>query len=222
MHINAIRNFIAEYPPIKDRHLTTSEINKEIIKTQTLGTEQPFIHKYTDISDPKTGVPYISLATVFISHAWRYKFYDVVVAVMEQYASKDPDAYFWFDLFTNDQNKVGEKDFNWFSFTFLNSIKNIGKVLLILSPWDDPISIKRAWCLFEIYQALEENSVEFTIDLPDSQNAELKAAVTENPKCVIQALSNIQAQNAAAAINSDREMIFKVIQESDGGFSHVN
>ena len=141
---------------------------------------------------------------------------------MEQYASKDPDAYFWFDLFTNDQNKVGEKDFNWFSFTFLNSIKNIGKVLLILSPWDDPIPIKRAWCLYEIFQALEENSVEFTIDLPQSQVEELKAAVTEDSDCVIQALSDIQAENAEAAVNSDREMIFKVIQESDGGFSHVN
>ena len=159
---------------------------------------------------------------MFVSHAWKYAFYDVVVAAMEQYASKDSDAYFWFDLFTNDQNKVAEKDFNWFSDTFRNSIKNIGKVLLILSPWDDPMPIKRAWCLFEIYQALEENSVEFTIDLPGSQKEELKAAVIKKPECVIQALSDIQAQNAQAAVNSDREMIFKVIQESDGGFSHVN
>ena len=125
-------------------------------------------------------------------------------------------------LFTNDQNKVAEKDFNWFSDTFRNSIKNIGKVLLILSPWDDPMPIRRAWCLFEIYHALEENSVEFTIDLPGSQNEELKAAVTKDSRCVIRALSDIQAENAQAAVNSDREMIFRVIQESEGGFSKVN
>ena len=214
LHINAMRHFIDEHSEIKTNSLTTSEINRKIIKPKTLDKNQPFINRYISSSDPKTGVPYTSSATVFISHAWKYAFYDVVIAVMEQYASKDPDAYFWFDLFTNDQNKVG--------FMFLNSIKNIGKVLLILSPWDDPIPIKRAWCLYEIYQALEENSVEFTIDTPSGQNEKLKAAVIENPECVIQALSDIQAQNAEAAINSDREMILKVMNESDGGFSRVN
>ena len=39
---------------------------------------------------------------------------------------------------------------------------------------------------------------------------------------MIQALSDIQAENAKAAINCDREMIFRVIAESDGGCSHVN
>ena len=45
---------------------------------------------------------------------------------------------------------------------------------------------------------------------------------TEDSDCVIQALSDIQAEKAQAAVNSDREMIFKVIQESDGGFTDVN
>ena len=31
---------------------------------------------------------------------------------MEQYASKHQDAYFWFDLFTNDQNTVNQEDFD--------------------------------------------------------------------------------------------------------------
>ena len=32
------------------------------------------------------------------TNAWKYKFYDIVVTVMEQRASTDPDTYFWFDL----------------------------------------------------------------------------------------------------------------------------
>ena len=107
-------------------------------------------------------------------------------------------------FFKNNQNKVAEKDFDWFSFTFRNSKKNIGKVLLILSPRDDPIPIKRAWCLCETHQALEEKSEEFTIDLPGSQVNELKAAVTKYFKCVNYALSGIQAQNAPTAVDSDR------------------
>ena len=52
-------------------------------------------------------------AMVFVSHALKWKFYDVVVAVMEQYASKHPDAYFWCNLFTNDQAGIATKDFNY-------------------------------------------------------------------------------------------------------------
>ena len=72
-----------------------------------------------------------------MSHAWRYSFYDVVVDVMEQYAREFPDAYFWFDLFTNNQNEVSNKDFDWFCTTFRNGVRDIGQVLLALSPWNE-------------------------------------------------------------------------------------
>ena len=61
-------------------------------------------------------------ALVFVSHALKYKFYDVVVAVMEQYASKHPDAYFWCNLFTKIKMELPPK----ISTTFRNSINSIG------------------------------------------------------------------------------------------------
>ena len=112
MRINAIRHFVAEYLTVEDSGITTSGINKEIVKPKTLGTNRPYINKYIGVSDPNTGVPHTSSATVFVSHAWKYTFYEVVVAVMEQYASKHQDAYFWFDLLTNDQNTTTQKDFD--------------------------------------------------------------------------------------------------------------
>ena len=68
--------------------------------------------------------------------------------VLEQHVEKDLDAYFWFDLFTNNHNKVANKDFQWFSDTFRDSIRVIGHVLLVMSPWNNPLPISRAWyCL---------------------------------------------------------------------------
>ena len=142
------------------------------------------------MQDPNSGVAFVSSATVFVSHAWRYTFYSVVVDVMEQYAAEHPNAYFWFDLFSNDQNEVASKDFDWFSSTFRNSIRGIGEVLLVLSPWDKPMPICRAWCLYEIHE--------------------------------IQALSDIQAEKVQAKVESDRQLIFEVIQRSEGGFANVN
>ena len=60
------------------------------------------------------GELYIADANIFISHAWRYSFTDVIVDVMEQCEHESPGCYFWFDLFANDQNNVQNRDFDWF------------------------------------------------------------------------------------------------------------
>ena len=101
MHVTAIRKFLKGPPKIEEQHLTTSEINSMFIKPETKGIGYPFITQYINQCDALTGKPLVQPATVFISHAWRYSFYDVVVEVMEQHACEHPDAYFWFDLFTN-------------------------------------------------------------------------------------------------------------------------
>ena len=189
---------------------------------ETKDTNHRYIQKYMKLEDKTTGVPLISTATVFVSHAWRYAFYDVVVDVMEQYARKFPDAYFWFDLFLNDQNCVSTKDFDWFSTTFWNGVRQIGQGLLVLSAWNDPIPIKRAWCLFEIHNALQEANIELTIYLPSCEVQQLRSGVSEDHKCAVQALSDIQAEKAEAKTESDKMSIFEVIRTSEGGFSEVN
>ena len=222
MHIGAIRAFIQANSQVVTEELTTSGINREIVKPGTKNSTKPYINKYLEMTDPDTGIPFVSTATVFVSHAWKYKFYDVVFQVMEQHASRNPSAYFWFDLFTNDQNSVTEKDFDWFSRTFKNGIREIGQMLLVLSPWDDPLPLKRAWCLFEIHNALEESQVSLSIDLPDSEAAELKERVIENPGCVLQALSDIKAENSEATSVSDRDLIFRTVKQAVGEFFSVN
>lgn len=222
LHITAIRKFIEDHPEAKNSHLTTSQLNSAYVKPETKADNQPYVQQYVNVRDDKTGMPLVSAATVFVSHAWRYVFYDVVVDVMEKYASENPDTYFWFDLFTNNQNEVATKDFDWFSSTFRDSIRNIGQVLLVLSPWNDPMPMKRAWCLFEIFNALEESEVKLSINLPGSEIPDLKAGVLADPDLLIQAISHIQAEKAEAKSDSDRELIFEVIQKSDGGFPHVD
>ena len=117
---------------------------------------------------------------------------------------------------------MASKDFDWFSSTFLNGINDIGEVLLVLSPWNDPMPIRRAWCLFEIHNAIAEYEVKLSIDIPHDEAEELKAGIMKDSDCVVQALSDIQAEKAEATSESDLELIFKAISESDGGFSRVN
>ena len=222
MHINAMRAFINDHPIVIDEQLTTSGINRKNFKPETEGTSKLYIDTLANTNDPQTGIPYVSAATVFVSHAWTYRFYDVVVKCMEQYTVTNPNAYFWFDLFTNDQNSVANKDFEWFSSTFGNGVREIGQVLLVLSPWNDPIPITRSWCLFEIHNALEESMVNLSIDIPDTEVVELREGVIKSSDSIIQILTDIQAEKATATSAADKEMIFQVIRESSDGFPRVN
>ena len=221
MHISAIRKFQDDHPTARTEDLTTSQCNRQFVKAESQGTGKPFINLYDRLKN-KQGKPLVAPATVFVSHAWKYPFASTVADVMEQHTAVEPDAYFWFDLFTNDQNAVANKDFDWFCNTFKGSIRAIGQVLLVLSPWNDPLPVRRAWCLFEIANAIAESKVKFTINLPTSQIESMSSAVLKDSECLVQALTDIQAEKADATSKDDLKMIFDVIEKSDGGFSYVN
>ena len=103
---------------------------------------------YDGMSDTDSGKPFVATATVYISHAWRYSLCEVMVDVMEQHAKDNPDSYFWFDLFTNDQNSVAVKDFNDFFKIWMLTLEEVGELLLNFSPWNDPnpLKIYLMWC----------------------------------------------------------------------------
>ena len=78
MHITAIWKFLNDHLLVQSEKLTTSQTNRTYIKKETAGTNKPFIAQYIGKVDAAKGVPLIAKATVFVSHAWRYPFADVV------------------------------------------------------------------------------------------------------------------------------------------------
>ena len=115
------------------------------------------------------------------------------------------------------------KDFDWFKTTFRGGVREIGEVLLVLSPWNDPMPIQRAWCLFEIFiTALEDENVCLHIKIPSNESSMLKSALAQDSKYLVQALSDIQAQKAQAKFERERDLIFDVIGDFKGGFSNMN
>jgi hypothetical protein len=101
----------------------------------------------------------IGTATCFISHAWRYQFLDVVAALKDFFV-EEQEIFLWFDLFrfefamlkcfftkscSNNQHSAPNYDFSWWTNTFSSAIATIGRTVLVLSPWTDPIPFTRAW-----------------------------------------------------------------------------
>lgn len=104
--------------------------------------------------DPSVEADVVKPATVFISHAWNYNFLDVVDSLYHHFQDKSlySSTYIWLDIFSINQHDESVKgDFNWWNQTFKGAITQIAHTLLILSPWKDPLPLRRAWCLFEIF-----------------------------------------------------------------------
>ena len=53
----------------------------------------------------------------------------------------------------------------------MEGVRNIGHTLLILSPWNDPRPLKRAWCLWEILSTVRTGA-QLTIEMAPSETLE--------------------------------------------------
>ena len=125
--------------------LTTTEVNEKHVKLMTAPFQSSFCDMLTRQQQPAVGV-----ATVFISHAWKYVFLEVIDALLHHFIDK-PSTIIWFDLFSNNQHKAVDLDFYWWSTTFKSAIEQFGHTVMVFAPWNDPIPLTRGWCLFELY-----------------------------------------------------------------------
>jgi len=118
--------------------LTTTEVNDKFLKPITLSSRL----SYCEYLKQSSYSSIVGVAEVFISHAWKYKFLDVMNAI-EYHFRDTPEIIIWFDLFSNNQHQAVDLDFNWWCNTFKSAIRDFGYTVMILAPWKDPIPLTR-------------------------------------------------------------------------------
>ena len=133
--------------------------------------------------DPETA-SYVGTPNVFVSHAWQYNFLELLDALGEfvgapkqelagllddEYhdslfdtidtdldsARQRTEIFFWFDCFVIDEHATQSLTQEWWKTTFTECIARIGHTVMVLSPWNAPIPLTRAWCLWEIYSTVK-------------------------------------------------------------------
>ena len=210
---NGGRDAFSKRPIVKEP-LTTTDVCNKFVKpiTSTKG------HSYCELLVERNS-PDVGEASVFISHAWKYIFLDVIDSLQHHF-SREPDMYIWFDLFSNDQNNSPDLPFEWWKETFMNAISKLGRVVMVISPWNNPIPFTRAWCLWEIYCA-SVLSCTFEVAITPVQNEAFVQEITSSPKEFYQMLANIDVERSEAFRLAEKERIFNVI-ESSVGFSKLN
>jgi len=143
--------------------LTTTEVCERFVKPLTEKTQSSYCDLLHHINHPSVGE-----AKVFISHAWKFQFLDVVDSLVNHFKDNNDNSdniieinkeiIIWFDLFSNNQHKAVDLDFNYWSTTFKEAIEKFGRTVMVLSPWNDPVPLTRAWCLWELYCTVITNS----------------------------------------------------------------
>jgi hypothetical protein len=164
-------------------------------------------------------------ANVFFSHAWKFKFVDVVAA-MRTFVDREAELghtetfYFWFDTVVVDEHASQSFPPEWWETAFAEAVACIGHTCLMMTPWNAPIVITRAWCLWEVYctmKAEKEQGCRFTLALsPIEQAALLSALARDGVDAVLKPFAAIDCRKAQATNPDDLSKILAAIRAGPG------
>jgi tetratricopeptide (TPR) repeat protein len=160
----------------------------------------------------------IGRANVFFSHAWSAKFMEVVQTMKEFVATRPPGSatvFFWFDVCSVDEHATQSLPQEWWSTTFKDAIRSIGYTAIMLSPWQQPVTLTRAWCLWEIYCTLEVGAG-FATCFGGDERRKFEHTVSTEWSAVDRAFAQIDVANAEAGSPDDLDMIMKAVDASGG------
>ena len=94
-------------------------------------------------------------------------------------------------------------------------MRHSGHVLMCMHPWNQPVPLRRMWCLFELFTAMN-TGVDLTMCFGEDDAAALCAAISNGYFDAKDAVGEIDAANAGASVASDKEMIMGLIEEQVG------
>ncbi|KAF0719794.1 Aste57867_793 [Aphanomyces stellatus] len=206
--------------------VTTTAMCKDFVKPFTRAHELSLVeHVRQHVVD---GDQYVKPATWFASHAWSYKFLDVVDALTDFFNDQGLDSdnvAVWFCMFNNNQHLVKGTviPFEFWVDSFQSALKAIGNVVMVLSPWNNPTTLTRTWCVFEIYVAVSINA-RFEVAMGKSQKQAFLQDILVNKvnESVSVMLSTINSEQSSTTISSDRDNIAKRMQSANISFADLD
>jgi len=162
---------------------------------------------------------------VFISHAWGSSFDDTVQAI-EDFEAKLPDeappAFYFIDYFAVNQWDA-KKDLDQLGVIAQRS----QKLLLMLSPWQKPATLGRAWCIFEVAHALI-GSTEVVVSMPPTEKRRFQDALPRllsrqsQVSSFLDIFTGIDSRNSKTSVEEDSIKIKKFIEEKLDGYEAVD
>jgi len=206
---------VIELPNGKSRQASNGErLVHLIIKKHCANDKCSYVEL---LSKTQANLKYLGRCNVFISHAWKYDFRDLV-STIQRFTDSHPNEQFYFFL---DYLAVNQ-------FTPLEDLSNLQRMitmckwfLLVLMPWYKPVPLTRAWCVYEIATALDKG-INPSVLMPQEQADLFVQAICGDPTACGKVLLNLDSANAKASVEKDLLTIRKDITSQLGGFKNVD
>jgi len=167
----------------------------------------------------------IGPVNIFVSHAWRYRFGDVVRAIKqwqedwekeEKYKPHQPFRYFLDYVAVNQHNPMPDLA------NLEKVIKNSKILLAMISPYDDPTTLTRSWCTLEMAFANSHHTQVHITFLPGQVEKFKKQFRDRNTWNIIRRkFEDVDVRKATAYMPKDREQIEAKIAMM-GGHDEIN
>ncbi|KDO22627.1 hypothetical protein SPRG_21109 [Saprolegnia parasitica CBS 223.65] len=188
---------------------TTAQVCFEFVVPLTEPSELSLVDHIAN--DPSTA-SFVAPANWYVSHAWQYLFLETVDSLERFFSDRGlaDDAVIWFCVFNNNQHLASSYPFEYWSSTFKNGFAAIGNVVMIMHPWNDPIVLRRSWCVFEVYVAVTLGA-RFEIALAQDQEATFLNDIAEEG-AMEGMLATIKSEDSETTVPSDRDGIFALIR----------
>jgi tetratricopeptide (TPR) repeat protein len=214
--VHFLREFIdANGGEVAFEGLTTSQVKRSVIVPKTQATQLSLCAQMKLEGDAR-----IQPAAWFVSHPWQMKFLDLVKALQAFFADKGL-AVIWLDLFSTSQHSTFSKPPEWWQQTFVTAIGQMGQMVMVMTPWDNPICLTRAWCLIELY-ACRSSGSRFGVAFPPAERVQFLEQITQRPAAFYDMLGKVNTAKSECSRDSDRERIFAAVRGLDGGFSALD
>ncbi|KAJ3283098.1 Kinesin light chain 3, partial [Blyttiomyces sp. JEL0837] len=192
--------------------LTTNQVSEQLIKPLTIQTGLSLCDTLAELGRNDL----VQVADIFISHAWVYSFMDMIDAIdayIKESNRLPQDVYLWIDLVSNSQHETFERPFRWWETTFINAIRGVQEVVLVLQPWDYPIPLRRAWCIYEIFACHLIGSQLHVAMSPRESQRMLDSLSEDKASGYKKMLAQVSCVKSEASVERDREKIFEVIRD---------
>eukprot|EP00808_Paulinella_micropora_P029152 g71879.t1 len=91
---------------------TTDDVVRDLVKPATLDQQCAYVELLARSQDPQDRAG-VATATVFLSHAWKYTYKQVVEAIAAHWPDNDDvrsQTFLWFDIFTVNQHQTSTVD----------------------------------------------------------------------------------------------------------------
>ncbi|KAF0700901.1 Aste57867_8587 [Aphanomyces stellatus] len=154
-----------------------------------------------------------------------YLFLDVVNGLSEFFEAEGLDSdnvAVWFCMFNNNQHQIANqiKEFSFWVDSFQTALRAIGNVVMVLSPWNNPTTLTRTWCVFQIYVAIVTNA-RFEVTMGKTQKQSFLQDIHDKIP-FFDMLGTIKCEASQTAVPSDYDNIRNILKPPNLKFADLD